>query len=135
MNMRVGSTVRVKAGVLLLCVSAVIYAVEICRRNHVLTKTSPDPVTLHEKRLARLRQRLPPRVVVGYVTDAAGPESWRRFATTQYSLAPVILERTTGGGLVVGDFKDPGAVPAVAAGNGLLPVEDFGEGLVLFEQR
>jgi hypothetical protein len=138
MNMKVGNALRVKAGVLLLCVSAVIYAAEICRRNHVLTKTPPDPVTLHEKRLARLRRRLPPRAVVGYVTDVApadGPESWRRFATTQYSLAPGILKRTTGGELVVCDFKDPGALPAFADGNGLLPVEDFGEGLELFRQR
>jgi hypothetical protein len=135
MNMRVGHTLRVEAGVLLLCVSAVIYAAEICRRNHVLTKTAPDPVTLHEKRLARLRQRLPPRGVVGYVTDAAGAEAWRRFATTQYSLSPLIVERTTGGELVLGDFKDPGTMPAVADGYCLLPVEDFGEGLVLFRQR
>ena len=139
MSMRSRGQMRVKAGVLLLCVSAVIYAVEICRRTHVLTKGPPDQVTLHEMRLAELRGRLPARGVVGYVSDdregAETPRSWRRFATTQYSLAPVILERTTAHELVVGVFDDPGAIPAVSAGGDLLPAEEFGEGVVLFKKK
>src|SRR5215218_8068392 len=130
---------RVKAGVLLLCVSAVVYSVEICRRTHVLTKEPPDNITLHETRLAELRKRLPARGVVGYVADdfdrVDTPRAWRRFATTQYSLAPVILERTTAHELVVGVFDDPGAIPAVAAGGGLLLVEEFGEGVALFKKK
>src|SRR5215207_3051680 len=126
--------IRVKAGVLLLCVSAVIYSVEICRRTHVLTKEPPDHVTLHEMRLAELRKRLPAHGVVGYVADdfdgADEAKAWRRFATTQYSLAPVILERTTAHELVVGVFNDPGAIPEVSAAGNLLVVEEFGEGVV-----
>ena len=130
---------RVKAGVLLLCVSAVVYSVEICRRTHVLSKAPPDNITLHEMRLAELRKRLPARGVVGYVSDdregAETPQSWRRFATTQYTLAPLILDRTAAHELVVGVFDDPGAIPAVAAGGGLLPVEEFGGGVVLFKKK
>ena len=130
---------RIKAGVLLLCVSSNVYAVEICRRSHVLTMSAPDAVTHHERRLAGLRKRLPARGVVGYVTDAVDAggsnEAWRRFATTQYSLAPLILERTTEHELVLGDFKDPGTIATVVAGNDLLLVEDFGDGVVLFRRR
>ena len=131
------SPLRAKAGVLLLCVSAVIYSVEICRRTHVLTKAPPDHVTLHEMRLAELRKRLPARGVVGYVADESDGEekAWRRFATTQYSLAPVILERTTAHELVVGVFNDPSAIPTVSAGGDLLLVEEFGEGVVLFKKK
>jgi hypothetical protein len=139
MSMRSRGQVRVKAGVLLLCVSAVIYSVELCRRTHVLTKEPPDQITLHERRLAELRRRLPAHGVVGYVADdsdgADKDKAWRRFATTQYSLAPVILERTTAHELVVGVFDDPGAIPAVAAGGNLLLAEEFGEGVVLFKKK
>lgn len=138
-SMRSWGQMRVKAGVLLLCVSAVIYSVEICRRTHVLSKAPPDNITLHETRLAELRKRLPARGVVGYVSDefdgAETARAWRRFATTQYSLAPVILERTTARELVVGVFDDPGAIPAVSAGGDLLLVEEFGEGVVLFKKK
>ncbi len=137
--MRSWGTMRVKGGVLLLCVSAVVYSVEICRRTHVLTKAPPDNISLHEVRLAELRKRLPARGRVGYVADdfdrVDTPRAWRRFATTQYSLAPLILERTTTHELVVGVFDDPGAIPAVAAGGDLLVVEEFGEGVVLFKKK
>src|SRR5215208_1326250 len=137
--MRSWGTLRVTAGVLLLCVSAVVYSVEICRRTHVLTKEPPDNISLREMRLAELRKRLPARGRVGYVADESDrldtPRAWRRFATTQYSLAPVILERTTEHELVVGVFDDPGAIPAVSAGGGLLVVEEFGGGVVLFKKK
>src|SRR5215208_7215849 len=84
LSMRNWGPMRVKAGVLLLCVSAVIYSVEICRRTHVLKKEPPDHVTLHEMRLAELRKRLPAHGVVGYVADdfdgAEEVKAWRRFA-------------------------------------------------------
>ena len=92
MSMRSWGQMRVKAGVLLLCLSAVVYSVEICRRTHVLSKSPPDNVTLHELRLAELRKRLPALGVVGYVSDdpdgAEVPRAWRRFATTPYWFAP-----------------------------------------------
>ena len=130
---------RVKAGVVLLCASANIYAVEICRRTHVLTAGPTDPITLNEMRLAELRKRLSAHGVVGYIADdfdgVDRDTAWREFATTQYSLAPVILERTTTHKLVVGNFKDPSSIPTVAAHSNLLLIEDFGSGVVLFEKK
>ena len=130
---------RVKAGVVLLCASANIYAVEICRRTHVLTAGPTDPITLNEMRLAELRKRLSAHGVVGYIADdfdgVDRDTAWREFATTQYSLAPVILERTTAHKLVVGNFKNPSSFPAVAAHSNLLLIEDFGSGVVLFEKK
>ena len=137
--MRGWGTMRVTAGVLLLCVSALVYSVEICRRTHVLTKGPPDSISLHEMRLAELRKRLPARGRVGYVADDLDrvdtPRAWRRFATTQYSLAPLSLERTTARELVVGVFDDPGSIPAASAGGDLLLVEEFGGGVVLFKKK
>lgn len=137
--MRSRGASRVKAGVLLLCLSAVVYAVEIGRRAHVLSEAPPDNVTLHERRLAELRKRLPERGVVGYVSDeldgADTPPAWRRFATTQYSLAPLVLERTTAHELVVGVFDDPATLTAVAARGDLLVVEEFGGGVFLFKKK
>lgn len=137
--MKSWGALRVKGGVLLLCVSAVVYSVEICRRTHVLTKEPPDNITLREMRFAELRKRLPARGRVGYVADDLDrldtPRAWRRFATTQYSLAPLILERTAGHEMVVGVFDDPGAILSVAAGGDLLVVEEIGEGVVLFKKK
>jgi len=130
---------RVKAGVVLLFASANIYAIEICRRTHVLTAGPTDHITLNEMRLAELRKRLSADEVVGYIADdfdnVDRDKAWREFATTQYSLAPVILDRTTAHKLVVGNFKDPSSIPTVAARNNLLLIEDFGSGVVLFEKK
>lgn len=136
-SMKRWGQLRVRAGVLLLCVLAVVYAVEICRRTHVLTQAPPDLVTLHELRLAELRKRLPAHGVVGYVADEGVGEdkAWRRFATTQYVLAPVIVERTTEHELVVGVFDDPSRITAVSTGGNLLLVEEFGGGVALFKNK
>jgi hypothetical protein len=43
---RAGSALWAEVGVILLCASAIVCAVEICRRAHVLTEAPPDAVTL-----------------------------------------------------------------------------------------
>ena len=96
---------------------------------------SLDEVSRHEKRLEPLKMALPQRGVVGYVTDAAtSSEIAKRRSITSYALAPLIVVRGAGHPLVVGDFTDAaaarrhfGAAPPLR--------EDFGDGVVLFEQE
>ena len=134
-SMKERHSIRVRAGVLILIVSGLIYAVETCRRAHVFTSGPADATEYSEGRLSELRKRLPARGVVGYVTDAPDDEKDRSFYRTQYSLSPIIVERTTETELVVGDFKDRGAASEVASENNLLLLEDFGQGVVLFKQK
>ena len=141
MNKRVnigsGNAIRIKGAVLLLCVSALVYSVEICRRTHVLTKVPSDAVSQSEERLERVKERLPSNGVIGYVSDDLGIDeglAWRRYATTQYALTPLILERTGEHELVVGVFQDQDKIPTVAINKNLLITEDFGDGIVLFRK-
>jgi len=136
--MRDSTAIRVKGGVLLLCVSALFYSVEICRRTHILTKVPPDSDTLNEIRLAPVKKQLPSQGVIGYVSDDSRIEesvAWRRYAMTQYALAPLIVERTTEHKLIVGVFKDPDTIPTVAASKNLRVTQIFDEGVVLFQKE
>lgn len=135
--MRNWNAIRIKGAVLLLCISALVYSVEICRRTHVLTSAPPVPVTQSEERLERVKKKLPANGVIGYVSDDFGIDervAWRRYATTQYALAPLILERTGEHELVVGIFKDQDQIQRIAINKNLLVSEDFGDGIVLFRK-
>jgi hypothetical protein len=73
---------------------------------------------------------LPARGVVGYVSDDL--EAAREYFLTQYTLAPLVVDRAVGHPLVVGNFFDPATAPAVAARQQLRLVHDVGEGVMLF---
>jgi hypothetical protein len=91
-----------------------------------------DAVSRSESRFRPLRQLLPPRAVVGYVSDAAsadGREEFRRYILAQYALAPVIVIDNATFELVVGDFE---CVACRRNLSGLTPIWDGGEGVVLF---
>jgi fermentation-respiration switch protein FrsA (DUF1100 family) len=90
----------------------------------------PDDVTLYEHRFDVLRPMLPRQGTVGYVTDR--PEAAREFFLTQYALAPLIVVAHARAPLVIGNFFDPDAGPAVAAAHGLALLRDFGDGVALF---
>lgn len=93
-------------------------------------------------RLGRLREHLPPRGVVGYVSGGSSDGTFRTVASlqdyflTQYALAPVIVVRGTGLPVVVGNYPatgtaEPGAGAAYPAG--LVLRRDLGDGVLLFE--
>ena len=132
------ASIRVRGGVALLCMSSLFYAVEIYRRTHVLSEVSPQPASQDEMRLGRIKKMLPAHGVVGYTSDDSEIDesvAWRRFAMTQYSLAPLIIERNTKHDLIIGVFQDPGAIPSIVAKKNLRIVEQFDKGVVLLQKK
>ena len=84
----------------------------------------------YEARFDELRKMLPPRGVVGYVSDK--PHAVREYYLTQYALAPVIVEGTSARPLVVGNFFDARAAAQIAGSQKLVMLKDFGKGVMLF---
>jgi len=97
-----------------------------------------DPVTHYDLRYQPLRAQLPPRGLVGYVSDkqVAGRftslEGMQEYFMTQYSLAPVIVVVGTDHDLVVGNFQATrqARIPAELRGRRVI---DLGDGVFLFE--
>ncbi|MBZ5726753.1 MAG: hypothetical protein LAP87_17370 [Acidobacteriia bacterium] len=89
------------------------------------------PLAPDDARFAALRQALPGRGTVGYISDAAPDDPAGRLFRAQYSLAPVILVRGGHKALVVVDASRPELVGDLLRGNRLRPIRDFGNGVVL----
>lgn len=94
------------------------------------------PLSQYDKRFEELRKRLPQRGVVGYlgVGWANGYELPAYYAT-QYALAPVVVENTLEPELIVGNFAIPADPTTTHWPANLLPVQNFGNGVVLFAKR
>ncbi|MBN2438902.1 MAG: hypothetical protein JXL20_09925 [Deltaproteobacteria bacterium] len=140
---------RQKAGIILLVVLTG-YAVlnlfwQGIRSYRALPMT--DPVTIHETRIARLLPLLPASGAVGYVTTVENDriftaektftnvEFLAQYALTQYTLAPRIVRNRPDLPLVVGNFIDGPPAPGFLEKNGLVPLKDFGDGLVLYRRE
>lgn len=106
-----------------------------------------DPVTFHERRIEQLRLLLPPSGSVGYVTTVENDrifakekafqnvEYLAQYALTQYTLAPLIVRNSPDLPLVVGNFLDGPPAPGFLEKHGLVPLKDFGDGLVLYRRE
>jgi hypothetical protein len=133
---------RVKIGLLLIALFASVSQLQALRSARVAYRSlsRPDEVTLYEVRLRELKQVLPARGVVGYVSDSTGdaerPESdqarrsFKRYLLTQYALVPVVVVRSVNADRVVGDFEPSGGFRPP----GFTAVRDFGAGVVLFNR-
>lgn len=106
-----------------------------------------DPVTIHEARIAQLLPLLPATGEVGYVTTVENDrifseersfvnvEFVAQYVLTQYTLAPRIVRNRPDLPLVVGNFIDGPPAPGFLEKNGLVPLKDFGDGLVLYRRE
>jgi hypothetical protein len=93
-------------------------------------------VTAHERRFAALRKALPQRGNVGYVSDTDSlPEVifLRDYYLTQYTLAPIVVDRRPEGRLVVGNFTSPTGMRQALAKYGFSIKHNFGDGVLLLE--
>jgi len=94
------------------------------------------PLPEYDKRFEELRKRLPPHGVVGYL--GIGWDSGYQlpaYYATQYALAPVVVENSLQPELVVGNFATPPAPATTTWPANLLPIQNFGNGVVLFAKR
>jgi hypothetical protein len=126
---------RVKSYVLvlvLLCLgSTARFAWESPELAHPIAEDRFDDY-LH--RFDELKKALPTRGVVGYIDDrAANPLGPGYYYAVQYALAPLVVENSTQAELVIGNFSSPALVGEHP--RNLMPVRDFGQGVVLFTQR
>jgi hypothetical protein len=143
------ATYRRKAGIILLVVLTGYAVLNPLWRNVRSYPYLPemDPVTTHETRIALLLPLLPESGEVGYVTTVENDrifaaektftnvELLAQYALTQYTLAPRIVRNTPDLPLVVGNFIDGPPAPGFLEKNGLVPLKDFGDGLVLYRKE
>jgi len=106
-----------------------------------------NPVSVHERRIEPLKSVLPPRGAVGYVTALDSEMIFARerslkdvellghFILTQYTLAPVFVYNTPDRPLVIGNFIGSNPDYARIARKGLVPLKDFGDGLILYRRK
>ena len=139
---------RVKAGwFLLICLTG--YAVlNLLWQSVRLYNGLPekDPVTIHEERIRQLESLLPASGEIGYATTVENDrifaaekafqnvEYLAQYVLTQYTLAPVIVRNSPEFPLVVGNFLDGPPPLGFLEKNGLAPLRDFGDGLILYRR-
>jgi len=94
-----------------------------------------------EKRFDDVKILLKNEHIIGYTDEAFGPIDYRdgkRFEPyylAQYALAPLILEADiTSYRYVLGNFKEDFFYQNIAGKTGLRVVQNFGNGVVLFEK-
>ncbi|HEX7177442.1 MAG TPA: hypothetical protein VF240_19445 [Pyrinomonadaceae bacterium] len=135
----VGYATRVKlATLLLLALTALLTNLIYLRENRGLEPTTAghDDINIYERRFGVLREALPARGVVGYLSDEQEVnEATKKYYLTQYTLAPLIVVRDADQALVVGDFARAreGAPETVAAQ--LRLIKDFGDGVALYARE
>ena len=84
------------------------------------------------RRIVRVREALPERGVVGYVTDRdaqTNPRLWQ-FYQTQYFLAPLLVDLSADHDTVIGNFRRDVDRPWLSS-QGLRVARDFGDGVMI----
>jgi hypothetical protein len=126
---RAGIAIILLMGALALCTFAS-YAVVVFRG-----RGNPAGIGMDANRFRSLREELPARGVVGYLTDTTeGLEGARTYYLTQYYLAPVVVARDPAHELVIGNFASRSVVAAAAAAHDLTVARDFGNGVALLRR-
>src|SRR5215467_8671639 len=93
-----------------------------------------DQVSVYQKRFESLKQALPRRALLGYIGDR-DPQAFRRYCLTQYALASLVIANTDSLPVIVGDFHDLDSARLIPKHNRLVLVQEFGDGVQLFQQR
>lgn len=106
------------------------------------TRHSGDPISGYEKRFTGVRQVLPQKGAVGFLSDVPAPflkgDDGRAgtLYLTQYVLSPVVVYDNAQYPLVVGNFhSSPHPSPELLKILRLRPIANFGNGVVLFKRE
>ncbi len=132
--------VRVRIGVLSVIVFALLSSGVALRRalDPPPWAVAQDEVSQYEARFQLLRSALPPKGVVGYLSESRHPPhdvDWaRRFYLTEYALAPLVVVDSIAPALVIGNFRSASPERNVADPT-LVLVRDFGDGVLLFRHQ
>ena len=139
---------RIKAGWFLLIILTGYAVLSLLAQSIRIYHDLPeqDPVTIHEARIAQLQGSLPASGEIGYVTTVENEkiftyerafqnvEYLAQYVLTQYTLAPLIVRNSPKLPLVVGNFLDGPPAPGFLEKNDLVPMKDFGDGLILYRR-
>jgi hypothetical protein len=140
---------RLKVGLLLLLGLTLAASLNLLYQNGKVYPDflKTDPVTIHETRINQIKGALPGTAAVGYVTavdnekifyyerSLSNVEFLAQYILTQYTLAPVIVYNSPDYPLVVGNYIDGSPDPDFLKRKALIPVRDFGDGLVLYQKE
>jgi hypothetical protein len=138
--LKLDDTVRMFLSVFVLVCFALTTQLLTFRQTAGLVNVRSDAVTLIVRKMAELKNILPPGTVVGYLSNIDKAQigtGWvvrpKAFYLTQYALAPIIVDYSTEHSLVVGYFDPP--LRFEADGKGLSLIRNFGNGIVLFRRK
>lgn len=99
---------------------------------------SPDGVTDFNSRFQGLRAMLPPKGIIGYMTDpetpAADTNAQAEYHLTQYALAPVLVVYSQDHRFVIGNFHKTVTTGSLRD-RGFKLVREFGNGIALLENE
>ena len=87
-----------------------------------------------DARFEALHKSMPPRSVLGYVSDnpANNTQSQAEFYLTQYALAPALVKATTEEHFVVANFHTNSPNAAMLRAKNLVLVQDFGNDVYIY---
>jgi hypothetical protein len=93
---------------------------------------SPQIVGVPDAGLTSLRRIVPHGETLGFVTDRSDVEAAdKRLYGLSYSLAPLVVQKTTSRRFVIGDFRSESSIPIALKQYRLHVVEDLGNGFLL----
>jgi hypothetical protein len=131
------SAARARAGIAIILLMGVFALLTFASYAAVILRGggTADGIAMDANRFRSLREALPARAVVGYLSDnTEAMEGARAYYLTQYYLAPVVVARDPAHELVIANFASPAAVAAATTAHDLTVTRDFGNGVALLRR-
>jgi hypothetical protein len=125
-------SIRARAALVLLLLIALLSSRDLLRiTSHGQAGGAEAGAYIH--RFDAARKLLPPRGVICYLPDPhIEPNTTKDYFLAQYALAPLVLRTSSGCDLLIANY-DAESRQAIAPAD-YLPVEDFGNGVLLFRK-
>jgi hypothetical protein len=121
----------------LICIalaSSLWFLLDVIMAYTYLRDTYAFGVPNFDSRFEVLHKSMPPRSVLGYVSDnpANNTQSQAEFYLTQYALAPAIVKASTEEHFVVANFHNNAPNAAMLKAKNLVLVQDFGNAVYIY---
>jgi hypothetical protein len=114
--------------------SSLWYLLDVIGAYSQRSNGSAMTVATFESRFEALHKSMPPRSVLGYVSDnpSNDTQSQAEYYLTQYALAPAIVKATTEEHFVVANFHTNSPNAAMLRARNLQLVQDFGNDVFIY---